>query len=346
MNNLRTLVRTGVTIVIIALLGWYTWKQTIAQPQYTIGLVYCPSFPFHESINTTLIQKLKADGRFKIQTFAVPTVNDMVIVNSIGGSALESTADAIVSTGISCSQAVTQLSRKRNSLKPIVFVGVSDPVSCGIISSLENPGENITGISSSLPYDDNFNAANLLMVVKPNTRHVLLPYIATDNESMAKNIKTTLASYSVATTLLPVNNETEALMRITGKLLGHDTLMYLEDDGLAAQGPAMGKLASQHNVTMFAGSIDGVENAALSYVANPASLGNHAFDLIKQVFLDRKNRSTIPVQYAVIKRNLIINTALCKEQGLKDIKLSLTPILAHIRSDERFALMHDNIIVK
>jgi putative tryptophan/tyrosine transport system substrate-binding protein len=52
--------------------------------------------------------------------------------------------DAIVANG-------TPALQKRTSTIPIVFVGVSDPLSAGFVPSLARPGGNITGLNFS-PY--------------------------------------------------------------------------------------------------------------------------------------------------------------------------------------------------
>ncbi len=52
----------------------------------------------------------------------------------------------------------------------------------------------------------------------------------------------------------------------------------------------MGKLASQHGVTMFARSPDGIADAALSYTADSLHYSQPAFNLVKRILINHDHR--------------------------------------------------------
>src|SRR5215207_8588655 len=55
--------------------------------------------------------------------------------------------DVIVATSTPGAQAT----KRATSQIPVVFIGISDPVASGIVSSVARPGANITGVSNFLP---------------------------------------------------------------------------------------------------------------------------------------------------------------------------------------------------
>lgn len=56
---------------------------------------------------------------------------------------------------------------------PVVFAAVSDPVSVGLVDSLEAPGSNLTGTSD---YLDTAAVMNLMFVQNPDLQKVGLLY--------------------------------------------------------------------------------------------------------------------------------------------------------------------------
>ncbi len=330
------------TCLLLAAGGIYYYK-TRPTRIFKIGIVYCPSVAFHEHVVGLLKKQIAADNRFVVEDFAVPSVNDPLTCSSICNAALESKADIILAACITCSQCVVQAAAKRKSTKPIVFFCVASPTTYGIINALDKPEKYVTGIASSQGFDENFNAADLLLHAKPQVKKVLLPYLVCpdDNEKVVKAVAATFAEHGVSATILPIYDTVEALSMVASKLPTHDAMMYFENDGLVSCATGLGKLASQHHVTMFASSFDGVECSALSYSANLQKLAKAAFIMARHVVI--KNGTHVPVKVLNVKRYFRINLPLCKEQGLKDVNPAA--VIAAIQQDSRLALMHKNIVV-
>ncbi|MDQ5940820.1 MAG: putative tryptophan/tyrosine transport system substrate-binding protein [Candidatus Dependentiae bacterium] len=330
------------TCLLLAAGGIYYYK-TRPSRMFRIGIVSCPSIAFHEHLVGLLKKQIATDKRFIMEDFAVPSVNDQLSCSAICNTALESKADIILAAGITCSQCMVQAAAKRKSTKPIVFFGVASPTTYGIISALDKPEKYVTGIASSQGFDENFNAADLLMHAKPQVKRVLLPYLVCpdDNEKVVKAAAATFAEHGVGVTILPIYDTAEALSMVAGKLPTHDAMMYFENDGLVSCATGLGKLASQHQVTMFASSFDGVECAALSYSANLEKLAKAAFLMARHVVV--KNGTYVPVKVLNVKRYFRINLPICKEQGLKELNPST--VISAIQQDSRLALMHKNTVV-
>ena len=68
---------------------------------------------------------------------------------------------------------------------PIVFAGIADPERAGLISSSENPGGNITGVSSYTPV---FEQIDLIKVLLPQVKKVATVYSSTDEYAVTQAI--------------------------------------------------------------------------------------------------------------------------------------------------------------
>ena len=143
---------------------------------------------------------------------------------------------------------------------------------------------------------------------------------------------------------LPVEIQSQVLDRMRGKLSGIDMIMHFEEDMVAECGAGMGKLASQNGITMFATSPDGMENAAVSYSPDSTGLVVPVFELVRRILINHESPAVIPAQLMDGNRSLIINTALCAQQDLKDIDIER--IVHTINTDPQFAVVRDNIIIQ
>ncbi len=66
---------------------------------------------------------------------------------------------------------------------PIVFAGIADPEKAGLIASNENPGGNITGVSSYTPAFEQIDLVNILL---PQAKNIAAIYSSTDENAVTQ----------------------------------------------------------------------------------------------------------------------------------------------------------------
>ena len=314
-------------------------------PQYKIGLVYAPSRVFHAQAAHPIKELISHDKRFILEEFAVASTTDQMLLSSVCNKALESQVDLLMCIGHASAQGLINLSQRRSILKPIVFLGVSDPIELGIIDSIQRSGHNATGIFDEAS-QQMVNPTYLLRLAKPEVKKILLPYAVNErsNEPYALNIKALCKQRGVDVTLLPIDSVGDVMAKISGVLQGHDVLMYLEADSLATYGPAMAKLASQHGVTMFASSPDGILDSVLAYSIEPKHFALAAVELVKRILINKEEPAFIPAQLIGDCRDFIINTKFCVEQDLKNI--DIPKIIHTINTAPEFEVVRGHVEIR
>lgn len=96
---------------------------------------------------------------------------DANLMNQIIANFIADDVDLMV--GVATPVAMAMQSATEDNQIPVVFAAVSDPVSVGIVESLEKPGSNITGTSD---YLDTTAVMNLIFAVQPDIDKVGLLY--------------------------------------------------------------------------------------------------------------------------------------------------------------------------
>ncbi|MEI7580476.1 MAG: ABC transporter substrate binding protein [bacterium] len=333
-------------IICTSLVGIALWlyKNIIPAKPYSIGLVWIPSRAFQEQLGTSFIDIIKTDKRFSLKDFAAPSAAELISLNAVCETALNSDVDLILCIGFSCAKSLAQLSKKRRTHKPVVFNALTKEMALEIVDSLDSPGGPVTGV-----YDAGIYAAahpiEILLTLKPQAKSILMPYaiVAHDNEPHVLEAQEIATLKNTQVTPFPINPVEETLARITSVIESHDTIMYLEADLLSPYGAGIGKLASQHNVTLFACSPDAKDTAAFTYYAEFNHIARAGFELAQRILINKENPATTHIVKLTNSRQVTINVERCREQGMPDI--DPLKIMHAINSNPKLAALHNRITV-
>ncbi len=342
-NILRVIIFISFCIAIFGMGHFY--ELFAIGHRYSIGLVYVPSRAFHEHVGLAIKELFAHHTCFNIIEFIAPSTTDQLTLSSVCDRALDSKLDAVICVGQASAQTLVKLSQKRQLLVPILFLGVNDPVRLGIVDSIERPGNNATGIYHEVAAES-ISPMRLLHLIKPQCKNVLLPYSINErtNETSILALIKEAQRYGIHLTPVVIDNVGTALERILGTLHGYDTLLYLEGDAIGSHGAGMGKIASQHNITMVASSPDGIHNAAFFYSADPRHYAQYMLSLLQRILIMKESPSSIKVELVNGNRSLIINKQLCSEQDLKDIDIN--GILNAINTKPEFEVVRGHVVVR
>jgi putative ABC transport system substrate-binding protein len=148
-----------------------------AERPFRIGVInaaYAASHPTVEGLKAGLKELGVEDGRHV--TFDIRFTEGRL-------DAMPAAAEALVKAGVdlifTSQEAATQAAKEATKSVPIVFTLVGDPVGAGVVSTLAQPGRNITGISS-LQTELVAKRLEVLKTLAPAIRRVWLVYFGVD----------------------------------------------------------------------------------------------------------------------------------------------------------------------
>ena len=103
---------------------------------------------------------------------------DQSVCNSIASNFLENNnkKDLILSIATPAAQSVANITKNI----PILFTAVTDPVSCGLVKSIEQPGANVTGTSDMVAVEKQIS---LIKQLKPGAKKVGVLYCSSEANS-------------------------------------------------------------------------------------------------------------------------------------------------------------------
>lgn len=303
-----------------------------SSPQKFNIAVLTKNAPFYREVCQGLEEAIKRRNKadiFELRYFYGEGMNK-TLSKAMIEEAIGSQPDAIVSIGVTFSQLAGMGLKKRNSSIPLIFAGPGNPKGLGIIKNLEQPEENITGVA--LTPASHLQAARLLLLLKPNASHILIPYNPLAScgilEPIVDQLTSFFKSYGKKTTVLPLNTVGEVLSKISAFINVVDVIMCLEGDFIGEAESGLIKLCSQHQISLFAKDLGCIKNgAAFGFGTSPETIGNKAYCYLKKILENKVAIKDLPVQWVDYARKIGVNLTAAKKQNLRvpeDILLCLS----------------------
>jgi len=205
--------------------------------------------------------------------------------------------------------------QKATKSVPIVFVGATDPVALGLVSSLARPGGNVTGISIT-PADLAGKRLEVLKELVPGLKRVAVLWRPANpsNPVQLKGAEAAAGALGVQLQLLPVSGPDD-LDAAFKAIRGADALLQLDDPLLLGNRTRITELANRHRLRAMYGFREIVEAGGLmSYGANLQDLYRRSATYVDKIF-----KGTKPVDLPVeqpTKFDFVINMRTAKALGV------------------------------
>ena len=192
--------------------------------------------------------------------------------------------------------AVSAYSAVRNASSniPVIFCAVSDPVSAGLVNSVDEPGNNCTGTSDAI---DITGQVKLIKTLQPNIKNLGVIYTTTEANSISQ-----LATLKAECDANGINlvqkgiNEASELQAVSVSLVSEvDAITNLTDNNVVDNMSVVLEQANQKGIPIYGSEIEQVKkgciaSASIDYVALGEKTGNIAVDV-----LGGKSAATYPV---------------------------------------------------
>jgi len=239
---------------------------------------------------------------------------DANVMNQIIANFAADNVDLMV--GVATPVAMAMQSATEDSKTPVVFAAVSDPVGAGLVASLEEPGNNVTGSSDNL---DTNSVMNLIFAQNPDAKKIGLLYDVGQDSSTAaiEHAKAYLDDKGVeyvertATTAEEVALAAQALVSD-----GVDAVFTPTDNTIMKAELAIYETFADAGIPHYTGADSFALNGAfLGYGVDYANLGRETADMIASILTEGKDPAATPV-ITFDNGTATVNTEICEKLGL------------------------------
>jgi putative ABC transport system substrate-binding protein len=255
---------------------------------------------YHEGINLSIVIR-DAKG-------------DRNALKSLAGTLVNQKPAAIFTTGTRASWAAKEATNEI----PIIFVHPANPVSLGLVKSLERPGANMTGVAG-LALQMTEKRMEIFKEIIPPMQRVHIFYdlnneFSRSNLSVAEKAARKLGLHAVPHGIKSVD-ELKATFA-TLQVRQADTLFHMPDDLVEGEADFVFDTARQKRLpTMFHDDLWASRGALAAYGPSYYHMGRQAARLVEKILRGQKpeNLSVEPAE----KFQLVINYRTVKAMGLK-----------------------------
>lgn len=198
--------------------------------------------------------------------------------------------------GVATPVAMRMQTATEGSAIPVVFSAVSDPVSAGLVESLDAPGANITGTSD---YLDTAAVIKLIFAIDPDADKIGLLYDQGQDSSTTAiaEAKATLDEFGVQY-IERTGTTTDEIMLAANALIadGVDAVFTPQDNTVMTAELAIYELFAAAGVPHFTGADSFALNGAfVGYGVDYAKLGVETANMAADIILNGKDASAMPV---------------------------------------------------
>jgi len=239
--------------------------------------------------------------------------NNADLVRKYAAELVSLAPDVIVAVGTLGAMAVQHLTRTL----PIVFVNVTDPVGAGLVNTLPQPGDNVTGFML-FDYSSSGKWLELLKQIAPNVTRVAVLRDPADPTGLAQFSAIQAIAQLMGVEVSPVGaRDASGIERAVAAFAASP------DGGLIVTGSALTSanrnliitLAARHKLpAVYSDRLVTVDGGLLSYGPERGELYKQAAGYIDRILKGEKP-SVLPVQ-APTKYELVINLKTAKALGL------------------------------
>lgn len=197
---------------------------------------------------------------------------------------------------------------------PIVFTAVTDPLGAQLVTSLETPGGNVTGLSDLAPLQDHID---LIEEITPEVKNLGVIYNPGEpnSVSLVKVLKELAGPAGLTIVESPATKSAD-VQQAARALVGKADAMYVPTDNTVVSAfEGVVAVAEENQIPLYAGDTDSVKRGAIATVGfNYHDIGLQTAEVIVQA-LDGENPGDIPVINAT-GTDLFVNLGAAAKMGV------------------------------
>ena len=274
----------------------------------------------HASLNQivdSLQAELEEKGAENDITFNVSYDNCNADANVMDQIIANFDADNVdLMVGVATPVAMAMQADTEDSKIPVVFAAVSDPESAGLVSSLEEPGANVTGTSD---YLDSHAIMDLIFAANPDAKKIGLLYDVGQDSSTTpiEAAKAYLEDKGVEYVERTGTTADEVAMAADALVAdGVDAVFTPTDNTIMNSELAIYEAFMEAGIPHYTGADSFALNGAfLGYGVDYANLGRETADMVYDILVNGSDPAATPVR-TFDNGTATINTEVCEALGM------------------------------
>lgn len=280
---------------------------------FKIGIVQIVEHPSLNTIRESFIAQLAEKG-FKdgvnIKIDYQNAQGDQINLKTICQKFVGDNSDLIVAIATPSAQAAAG----ETSKIPVLFSAVTDPLSAGLVVSLDKPGSNVTGTSDAVSAE---KIMELAKRITPGIKKIGALYNSSETNSISvvNDLKKYAAKNGMEVIEGTVTNSSE-VQQVTQSLVGQvDAVFSPIDNTIASAMPVVAQVADAAKKPVYVGADSMVKDGGLAtYGINYTILGQETANMAVEI-LGGKNPGDMPVK-TMTDMDIYVNKDTAKAIGI------------------------------
>jgi len=313
--------RKAVVILLTVVSVCLVCTLAFAAQKYTISVNQIVEHPALDAVRKGFQDVLREKG-YDVSYNVHIAQGNISTANLIARQILGEKPDLVLAIATPTAQACAQVIRKT----PILITAVTDPVGAGLVSSLEKPGANVSGMTDMSPVD---RQVDLIREFIPGIRKLGMIYNSGEANSVSilGVLKKECAARGIEVEEATVTNSS-GVTQAAKSLVGRADAVYIPTDNtVVSVFEAITKVCVENKLPLFAADVDSVSRGAIAALAvDYYRMGRQTAEMAERI-LKGENTATMPVE-TLKDLKLYVNPGKAKEMGL------LVPDSVEKRADE------------
>ncbi|NLJ58361.1 MAG: ABC transporter substrate-binding protein [Tissierellia bacterium] len=304
----------SMAIIAVLLIGCQTNGEVKSEnnEKIKIGIIQPVEHPSLNQIREYIIIGLEEEGlKDKVEINYKDAQGDSSNINTIVSQFVGDEVDIIVPIATAPAQSAAAATKDI----PIVFAAVSYPLDAGLVSNLNSPEGNVTGVSDAIDVSQIFDLA---LELTPQAKNFGFIYNSgeVNSASAIEKAKEYCEDNGINYLETTITNSSELLQATQSLLEKVDAIFTPTDNTVASAMPVLASEAQKAGIPVYTGADSLVADGGFATVGvDYTELGRQVAAMVKKV-IEGEDISKIPVE-TLKEYATIINLTTAKEIGVE-----------------------------
>lgn len=288
--------------------------QSTETKVFKVGIVQIIEHPALDAAKDGFIAKMKANGfeEDKTVTYDLQSAQgNMDTAIQIAKKFAGDKVDLILAIGTPAVQAAAQTTTDI----PILFTAVTDPVSAGLVKSMDKPGGNVSGTTDMNPVEEQLS---LIKKLKADAKNVGVIYNAGEVNSKVQvdKAKEVAGKLGLTITEAAITNPTEVKQAAESMVGKVDSFYVPTDNMVVASISAVISVAEAQKIPVVAGEENSVKSGAITtFGIDYSLLGAQTGDMGAKILKGESKVGEMSVE-SQKEMKLVINKKAAEKMGI------------------------------